>query len=388
VAANVGRAALFLLIFAELLALPFAAQVAASPSLTEAAKALAAGNLADADERLQAILNTDPKNYRAFDLLGVVRAEQHRNSEAEKIFLSVIEHDPRMASAHVNLGLLYAQTARDAESVTQLEEALQIEPSRPDAVMALAGVLRRQARAAATNDPEEALSYLLKARKVAPGDPDVLYDFGMVALRMNLNTDAAEAFRGVLAERKDEAAALYGLGRAQLGLKQYENAQVTFQQYLSLKPNDASGHYALGLALAALQQPDAARREFGSSITLQPAQTESYFQLGLVELEQRQLDSAAEDFRRVLDRDAHHAGALTGMGRLQFERKNYPRATDYLRQAIAAYSDQRQAHYYLGLTLARIGRKEESEKELGIAAQIEHAELQKQQASTRIENAK
>jgi len=354
--------------------------------LREAATALINGDIVLAESDLQEILKVTPGDTRALNLLGMVRAEQHRNDEAERLFLRVIEHDPKMAGAHVNLGLLYAQTSRTAEAVTQLENALRIEPNRRDAVTALAGLLRTEARTVAATNPEEALSYLVKARKVAPEDPDVLCDFGMVALRVNLNNDAAEAFRSALANRQDDPAALYGLGRAQIGLAKYQDARATFEHYLKLKPSDPSARYAMGLALAALQQPEDAKREFESSIQLQPAQTESYFQLGLLMLEQRQLDSAAEDFHHVLERDARHEGALTGIGRVEFERKNYSSAEMYFRQAIVADSEQRQAHYYLGLTLARLGQKEESAKELETASRIEHAELEKQQAATRIEN--
>lgn len=358
----------------------------ATPALRGAAQSLAAGNLTRAEVQLQDILRTNPKEYRAMNLLGVVRAQQNRTAEAENLFEKVIAQQPAMASPHVNLGILYAQTARETEAIGQLQEALRIEPGRHDAVLALLNVLRAQARAAAAQDPEKALSFLLQARKVAPQDPDVLYDFGMVGLRMALYTDAAEAFRGTLAARKDDLAALYGLGRAQIGLTRYQEARETFQRYLAVRPDDASGHYAMGLALAAMQKSEEAHGEFATSIQLQPVQTESYFQLALLQVEQKQLDAALESFKHVLARDSHHAGALAGMGRVEFKKKEYDNAADHLRQSIEAFYNQREAHYYLGLTYARLGQKEESEKELEIAGRIEHEEAEKLRMGVHILN--
>ena len=382
------RAALLLTVL--LLPLAFTAQTTAGDAqvsaLRTAAQDLAAGRLDAADAELQALINTNPENYRALNLLGILRAEQHRDDEARQIFQKVIEHAPEMASAHVNLGLLYAQTSHEDEAISEFHEALRIEPGRDDALHALVNLLRTEARATAAADPEKALSRLIEARKIAPEDPDVLYDFGMVAIRMSLFKDAVDAFRGALAVRADDPATLYGFGRAQMGLTQYQDARETFSKYLSLKPNDASAHYAAGLTLAALQLPADAQKEFAESIRLQPVQTESYFQLALLQLDAKELEGAAENLNRVLSRDGHHAGALGAMGRLEFERKNYPKALEYLQQSIAAQSQQRQAHYYLGLTYARLGQKEQSSKELQIASEIEHAEAEKQRTGLHIEN--
>lgn len=271
-----------------------------------------------------------------------------------------------------------------SESVTPAPQT----SAPPSQESAAAETLRAQAREAAqTGDFEKALSLLLEARKESPHDPDVLYDFGMVALHLSLFSDAAQAFTETLVLRQDDANALYGLGRADIGLTKYQEARDAFAHYLQVRPRDASAHYALGLALAAMQQTADARKQFETSIAEQPVQTESYFQLGLLQLDDKQLDPAAESFQRVLARDPHHAGALTGMGRVAFEKKDYTKAADLLRQAIAADPKLRQPHYYLGLTYARMGQKDDSAKELEIASQIEHEEAERQRLGLKIVNA-
>jgi hypothetical protein len=44
----------------------------------------------------------------------------------------------------------------------------------------------------------------------------------------------------------------------------------------------------------------------------------------------------------------------------------------------------REAHYYLGLTYARLGRKQESNEQLQIATRLEHEESEKQRTMLRI----
>jgi tetratricopeptide (TPR) repeat protein len=164
-----------------------------------------------------------------------------------------------------------------------------------------------------------------------------------------------------------------------MGLANYEDARAIFERFVRLRPSDASGHYALGMTLQALQRSAEARSEFEKSIELQPAQTESHYQLGRMDLETGDLSGAEQQFTRVLERDPNHAGSLAGMGRLKFQQKDYSQALELLGKAVAADMSLREAHYYLGMTYARMNRKEESENELEVAGRLEHEEVERHQ---------
>jgi len=354
-------------------------------AIKDAAQSIVAGNLKRAESDLESILRTNPREYRALNLLGMIRAQQNRDVDAEKIFKKVIQLRPGFGGAHVNLGLLYLQTSRLDDAIAQFQEALRLEPGRDDARGALVNTLRAQARSAAdSGELEKALSFLIEARKASPNDANVLYDFGMVALRMSLFADSAQAFRETLAKRPDDAKSLYGLGRAEIGLAKYQDAADTFSRYVQLYPQDASGHYALGVALASLEKTPDASAEFRRSIEIQPEQTESYLQLGRICLDESDLDCAAADFDRVLSRDPRHAEALSGMGRVEFQRKNYAEAAELLQRSIAVDTSGRQTHYYLGLAYARLGRDEESKKEFQTASELERTEVERHRAPLKL----
>ena len=138
------------------------------------------------------------------------------------------------------------------------------------------------------------------------------------------------------------------------------------------------------MTLEALQRSAEARSEFDKSIELQPAQTESYFQLGRLDLDAGDLSAAERQFARVLERDPNHAGALAGMGRVKFQQKDYAQALDMLAKAVDVDASLREAHHYLGMTYARLNRKEESEKELEIAGRLEHEEVERHQNMLKI----
>jgi tetratricopeptide (TPR) repeat protein len=365
------------------LSLPALSQTKAADAVTysrirDAAQAIASGNISLAEAELHSVLEVHPDDYRALNLLGVVRAQQQRNQEAENLFKKAIAQKPDFASGHVDLALLYAQTNRSDQAIPELKKALELDAGRSDARTALLNIYRTQAREAAQGgNLEKALSLLIQARKAGPQDPGTLYDFGMVALRMSLYPDATHAFQELLQIRKDDPEAIYALGRTQMMMAKFQDAQVQFQKYVNLRPDDASGHYALGLVFAALQQEEGARKEFEDSIGLQPEQTESYFQLGVLDLEAGNLDAAAGQLNRVLTKDPLHASALAAMGQVEFERKNYSAASDLLTKAVGIDPAIRQAHYYLGLTYARLGQNQESQKELAVSSKIEHEEVER-----------
>jgi tetratricopeptide (TPR) repeat protein len=355
--------------------------------LQNAAQAMTAGKLSLAEKDLQSVLHTAPENYRALDLLGVVRILQKRTPEAEELFLRAIQNNPDFAPARAHLGLLDAQNGRTEEAISQLREALRLDPSRRDASGALVGILQDHARTAVeSRDYPTALSLLTEAEKYEPDNPDVRFELGTVELQMSLWEDAVEAFQKVLKLRGAEPLAHYNLGRAFMGLSRFEDARQQFARYVEAHPEDASGPCALGMTLAALERGPEARQQLERSIALDPEQTESYFRLGLIELNNKDLDQAAANFRQVLSRNPKHAEALSALGRVAFEQRRYSDAIDLLRRAIDNDESLREAHYYLGLTLVRLGRKEEADIQLQIATRLEHDEAQHRRTLLRIQD--
>jgi len=343
------------------------------------------GDVDRAGTELEHILQEDASEWRAMNLLGIVRVQQHRTEEAEQLFQDILRQNPQFVGAHVNLGRLYAETKRNDLAAEQFQQALAIEPGRKDAIGALTNIWRSEAASALhDNEKDKALSLLLKARQLNPGDPDIAYEFGMVALRMSLYLDAERAFREVLEVRKEDPNALYAQARANMGLGKFAEAAQIFQQYVLLKPADPSGHYGLGLALAATQKTDDARAEFKRSAALQPQQTEAYVQLGKLDLQQGEPEKAATLFTKALQRDANHQEALAGMGRVEFARKHFAAAGEFLKHALQTDPPSREAHYYLGLVYARLGQANESAEELAIATKLDRQELDQQRVLFRV----
>lgn len=132
------------------------------------------------------------------------------------------------------------------------------------------------------------------------------------------------------------------------------------------------------MSLMSLERGDETRQEFEPSIALQPAQTETYFHLGVLQPDAKQLKAAEGNLRHVLERDPNHAGALAALGRPELEVKEYDAAAVLLERLLRVMIHSADAHCYNGLTYARMGRKEDSQKQLQIATRLDQEEAERQ----------
>ena len=224
--------------------------------------------------------------------------------------------------------------------------------------------------AIAQHRADDALADLLRARKYAPEHPKLLFDLGVLEDEMKLYRDADEALAEAERLQPGDPQVIYAVARVKLDLGQLAVAEVKMRAYLALKPEDASAHYGLGRIYRQGLELDKARVEFERCVALQPKQTEGYYQLGDTELQAGASAEALQNFSKTLERQPQHGGALAGSGIAYFKEKQYPQAIEFLQRAVAAVPDYQPGHYYLGLTLARMGRDAESKKELDIATRL------------------
>ena len=238
--------------------------------------------------------------------------------------------------------------------------------------LAAATALALEARRA--GNQQAALACLEHAREHLPDDATLLTDLGIQAQLVHELKLAGEALEGALRLQPNDPAATYALARVETDRQQFPAAEPHMRAYLAMRPDDASAHFGLGHLLYMEQRLEEARAEFERSIVLQPVQTESYYQLGQMDLDAHRDAEAAANFEKTLGRDPHHGGALTGMGIVAYRAKEFEAARGRLTAAVASAPEYQPAHYYLGLTLARVGDKAASHRELAIATQLAEAQ--------------
>jgi len=304
----------------------------------ESARALVAANqLPQANEMLSTLVTRDPQNLAAWQELGEVQLAQSLNDDAMKSFEAVLK-------------------------------------VKPDSPKAQTGEVRAAIAAAladrAGGNSNGALGCLARAKGYVPESVELLVAFGIQADSMKIYKDADEALSQAHKLDPQNERALYALAHVELDEQRMGDAESHLREYLKLRDDDASAHYGLGHLLYMLSKDDEAKAELERSISLQPHQTESYYELGQIALDSHDDATARQDYAKVLVAAPNHGGALTGMGVLAFRAKDYTAAESYLKQAVSYAPDYVTAHRYYAMTLARLGQKEQSERESQLAQQL------------------
>jgi Tfp pilus assembly protein PilF len=130
-------------------------------------RALNAGDLALAGERLEGAIELEPAHSDAHNQLGLVRMRQRRFDEAVRHLEASIRHNPRSVIARTNLARLYAARRRFDEAFREFEAALAHDPYEIDAHRYYGLTLLQRGRR------EQAARHLQIVLEVRPEDEEV-----------------------------------------------------------------------------------------------------------------------------------------------------------------------------------------------------------------------
>ena len=114
--------------------------------------------------------------------------------------------------------------------------------------------------------------------------------------------------------------------------------------------------------------------QFSKAVTLDDRYATGFANLGIAYYSLGKYDSASVALQQALQLDGEHLHALYTSGLIfhaQGREEGYPKALDAFRRVAAADPDDPLVRYYLGRTLAKLGRHEEAVTEFGEASNLD-----------------
>jgi Flp pilus assembly protein TadD len=399
--------------------------------LEEARRAAAHGDFATAEERLNILLERDPANASAQNLLGFVLGQKRDLPAAITHLSRAVELRPDDAEAHYNLGAAFWYSGARDKAVTELRESVRLNPASGESYILLGAALKESGdlgraraslqRAIALLPPGPAPYVDLGLIFLASGDvahaigqfeaalnlpasptPKVAWDVAAAELRKRIG-DAANAethvtlgrilgragapaneivaeFREAVRLRPDYAEAYNDLGLALMQNGDDDGAIAAFRKAIQHAPNYADAHANLGGALTATDVPQAIE-ELEKAVTLDPPSTKAQYNLALA----YGLSPAhgtvkeIEILRRIITAEPAFTKAHLELGKALLRSGQVAEAVDELTSAVRLEPESGEAHYQLGLALARSGRQAEAAPELQkgreLVAATERAQL-------------
>jgi protein O-GlcNAc transferase len=269
------------------------------------------GHLAEAERLYRLVCAADPKNARAFHLLGVV-AHQLRRPDAAALVGRAVALDPKFAEAHNDRGVILAANglfadalpcferaialqsgyhearnnlARGLRSIGRLDEAtkqfelvLKGMPDSPIAHFNLASMLEL------TGETLAAERHLQSAISLRPDFIDAHLHLASLLQDMDRAPEALAHAERAVALRPDSAGARNNLGNVLRALGRRDDAITQYETALRIDPNSFMVHYNCGVALRGDARIAEARAHFSRALALKPDFLEAGLALCMAEL--------------------------------------------------------------------------------------------------------
>jgi len=230
------------------------AQTAPSPTspLDAAETAIDQHEFPKARQLVMEALTDHPQDTRALYDLGYIEFATNHKDQAEQDYRRVMELDPSLPQAHMALARLLSTTDRKDEARQQLD----IVTKNPKADGALKGqAWRMLADLDLLVDPSVARYDLLHALQVSAETPQDTFLTGRLAEALGDNDTAEKAYRKLIADKRLELDAYAALGRLLLKQEQNDKVVALLQDVQAAHPDNVAITAELATALANTGQP-------------------------------------------------------------------------------------------------------------------------------------
>ncbi|WP_372894228.1 tetratricopeptide repeat protein [Stieleria sp.] len=198
------------------------------------------GDLTRSESLYKQVLELDPKQTDAMQLLGVIAAQLGNTPLAIERVNQSIAINPNQPGALNNLGNMLVREERYEEAMDAFERAIHFAPDDAQSHLHLGhvfGYLHRHL---------DAYTAYTRATELSPEDATAWHSLGAALEKLGRLDDAVEAYQKSIAISTEYVAPRDGLGRALRLAGRLDEALEVYQQWLAMDPgNPIAEHFIL-----------------------------------------------------------------------------------------------------------------------------------------------
>jgi predicted O-linked N-acetylglucosamine transferase (SPINDLY family) len=285
------------------------------------------GKLADAERLyLQLIAAGEPA---AHHMLGVVRAQQGRNSEALELMSAALALRPNAPEILSNYGNVLRAQGQFDQALASYDKALDVKPDYVATWNKRALVLRDLGRL------DEALDSVGKALTLQPHHVEALNTAGILLADLGRMDEALASYDRALALAPNFPDTLNNRALALKMLKRPEEALACIEQALMAHTMFAEGWNNRGIILADLKRLNEALQSHDRALALRPGYAEAHNNRGAVLFHLKRFSESLDDCDRALALRERFADALYNRGNALSELNRQQDALLSYEQALA-----------------------------------------------------
>ncbi|HLH97399.1 MAG TPA: tetratricopeptide repeat protein [Xanthobacteraceae bacterium] len=312
------------------------------------------GNLAAAERLYLKMLEAQPDHFDALHLLGVLRCQQGRFTEALALIGGARKKNPGFPPVHLNYGLALDALKRREDALSCFDQALALAPDYAEAHYNRGVVLR------ALDRTVEALASFDRALSIRADYVEALNNRGIVLRDLGRPAEALASFEQALAFRPSFADALNNRGNALQSLDRPLEALASYDAALALQPRNALALNNRGNALRRLRRHEEAIASYDRALEIDRGYADALNNRGIALRELNRLDAALASFDAALAARADFTKALANRGALLQLLSRPAEALECYDKLLALKDDHTEAHYNRGIALRDLRRLPES----------------------------
>ncbi|MGH9724095.1 MAG: tetratricopeptide repeat protein [Candidatus Acidiferrales bacterium] len=287
---------------------------------------------------------------------------------------------PESATAAVQRGVDLADKGHCREALALLRVA----PRINDKDLRKAAGLATVKCALPLGQTEAAVNALLMLHRDFPHDPEVLY------VTTHAYSDLATRASEILATTAPKSTQALELSAEAYEMQgKWDDAARAYRDILAKNPNQQGIHFRLGrIVLSEPPTPSTpadARKEFEAELKIDPTNAAAEYVLGELSAQTQDWDDAANHFSRATAVDAGFADAYRGFGMALNSAGKFSEAIVPLEKYVKMQPADPAGHYQLAIAYARIGRKQDAQREMALQQQAD-AKMRESQGQQPAEN--
>jgi tetratricopeptide (TPR) repeat protein len=298
-------------------------------------------------------LNRAVAAYRAGNLL-----------EAEQLCQKILDQRCDLFDALHLFAIVQSRLGKKVLALTSYDRALKARPDSAEALFNQGNTLHDLGRF------EDALASYDRALQVRPNYAKALSNRGLVLRELGRFEDALNSYDRVLRANPDSAEALASRGATLHEMKRFEEALINHDRALAVRPDFVEALNNRGLTLQELKRFAEALESYDRALAMRPDHVEALNNRGLVLHDLKRFAEALESYDRALKFRSDFAAALSNRGATLQELGRFDEAVASYRRALAARPDFAEAHNSLGVALMQVGRLSEAREALEKAVEL------------------
>ena len=257
------------------------------------------GMLDAAEQSIRSALNIAPQNVDALHILGIIKGQQDKSTEAVEALQKAVQLRPTDGAIQFNLAKSLMDCGRSKEALDHHLRASQAMPDNPDVWINFGKNLKD------VNNLEGALASYEKAIGLQPNDAQAWSNKGVILNEMKKYQEALACYQTAIGLLPSYAEAFYNQGITLSDLQRYTEALRSYDEAIALMPQHAKAWSNKGICLSKLDRYDEALASYDQAIHLQKDYLDAWINKGVCFAELKLYDQALASYHEAMKINPH-----------------------------------------------------------------------------------